>query len=99
MATLVVHTVSLRTRFVSVDLELMDRAPATVQEARAIASRHLSGDALEANLQFAEDHLGEEERFTFTPTRYRFADLRMRAPRVRGQQISGSWRCTSERLR
>lgn len=76
-ATLVVHTFSPRTRFVSVDLELTDRAPATAQESRAIASRYLSGDALEAYLQFAKNHLGEEERFTFTPTRYRFADLTM----------------------
>ena len=48
---------------------------ATAQQSRAIASRYLGGDALEGYLQFAADHLGEEERFTFWPTRYRFADL------------------------
>ncbi|WP_151524278.1 pyridoxamine 5'-phosphate oxidase family protein [Serinicoccus kebangsaanensis] len=76
-ATLVVHTVSPRTRFVSVDLELTDRAPATAKESRAIAARYLSGEALEGYLAFAAESLGPEERLTFTPTRYRYADLTM----------------------
>jgi hypothetical protein len=73
-ATLVVQTVSPRTRFVSVELRLTGSRPGTQEDARALATRYLAGAALEGYLQFAATQL-EEHRYTFRTTRWRFADL------------------------
>lgn len=73
-ATLVVDTVTPRTRFVSVDLELTGSREATDADVRELASRYLTGDALETYLLFAAAHL-QERRYTFRPTRWRFADM------------------------
>lgn len=73
-ATLVVQTVTPRVRFVSVELELLGHRPAEAADVRELASRYLSGEALEGYLQFAEEHL-TEDRYTFRTTRWRSADL------------------------
>lgn len=73
-ATLVVQTVTPRVRFVSVELELVGHRPAEAADARELAGRYLSGEALEGYLQFAEEHL-TEDRYTFRTTRWRSADL------------------------
>lgn len=74
-ATLVVHTETPRMRFASLDLELTGRRPATSEDVRAMAGRYLGGDALDDYLEFAQAHLPDEDRYTFRPTRWRFADL------------------------
>ncbi len=74
-ATLVVHTVEPRVRYVSVDLDVVGTRPGTVDDRREIASRYLAGDALDRYLAFAADGLPDEQRVTLRPTRWRFADL------------------------
>lgn len=73
-ATLVVQTVTPRVRFVSVELELLGHRPADAADARELASRYLTGDALEGYLQFAAANM-VEDRYTFRTTRWRSADL------------------------
>jgi hypothetical protein len=74
-ATLVVDEVVPRTRYVSVDCELVDARPATAADQRELASRYLPVDALEAFLDAVAANLPHEERITLQPTRWRFADL------------------------
>lgn len=75
-ATLVAQTVTPRTRFVSVDLELIGARPATDPDMRAMAERYLSGSALDAYLRFAAANL-REDRYRFATTRWRFGDFSM----------------------
>ena len=74
-ATLVVDEVAPRTRYVSVDCELVDARPATSQDQRELASRYLSADALEAYLATVAANIPNEQRLTLQPTHWRFADL------------------------
>jgi hypothetical protein len=74
-ATLVVDEVAPRTRYVSVDCELVDARPATAGDQRELASRYLSPDALEAYLATVAANLPHEQRITLEPTHWRFADL------------------------
>jgi hypothetical protein len=74
-ATLVVDEVAPRTRYVSVDCALIDVRPATAADRRELASRYLSGSALEEYLVFAAANIPDEQRVTLEPTRWRFADL------------------------
>lgn len=73
-ATLVAQTVTPRTRYVSVELQLADVRPPTDEDVRALAARYLSGPALEGYLQFARTNL-REDCYRFTTTRWRFDDL------------------------
>lgn len=75
-ATLVAQTVAPRTRFVSVELELTDVRPQTAADVRAMASRYLSGPALEGYVEFAAANL-RENRYQFRTTRWRFNDFTM----------------------
>lgn len=73
-ATLVAQTVATRTRYVSIELALLDTHPATVEEARAIAGRYLPESALEDFLRFATETL-REDLYRFAITRWRFGDF------------------------
>lgn len=74
-ATLVVDTVEPRVRYVSVDLELVGRRPATDDDRRALAARYLAGEALEGYLAMATEQFLDEQVTTLRPTHWRFADL------------------------
>ena len=74
-ATLVVDEVAPRTRYVSVDCQLVDAGPATAEDQRELASRYLPADALEAYLATVAGNLAHEQRITLQPTRWRYADL------------------------
>lgn len=74
-ATLVVDEVAPRTRYVSVDCALVGSRPATAQDRRELASRYLSGHALEKYLAFEAANIPDEQRVTLQTTRWRFADL------------------------
>lgn len=74
-ATLVVDEVAPRTRYVSVDCELVEARPATVEDQRELASRYVPADALEAYLATVATNVQHEERITLQPTHWRFADL------------------------
>lgn len=73
-ATLVVQTVQPRTRYVSVELELLRSQPATDADVRAMASRYVPAEALEGYLEFAAANL-REDLYRFNPTKWRFADF------------------------
>jgi Pyridoxamine 5'-phosphate oxidase len=79
-ATLVVDEVAPRTRYVSVDCELVDAHPATAEDQRELASRYVSADALEAYLATVAPNLPHEQRITLQPTRWRFADFGPASP-------------------
>lgn len=53
---------------------MSDRRTAESDDVRSMAGRYLEGVALEGYLEFAAEHL-KEERYTFRPTRWPFADL------------------------
>lgn len=74
-ATLVVDEVTPRTRYVSVECELVDTRPATAEDQRELAALHLSGAHLEEYLADVAANLHEEQRMTLRTTRWRFADL------------------------
>jgi hypothetical protein len=74
-ATLVVDEVAPRTRFVSVDCEVVDSRPVTAEDQRELASRYLVGDALDPYLATVAANIPNEQRITLQPTRWRYADL------------------------
>jgi len=74
-ATLVVDEVAPRTRYVSVDCELVEARPATAKDQREMASRYLPADELEAYLATVAANIPNEQRLTLQPTRWRYADL------------------------
>ena len=74
-ATLVVDEVVPRTRYVSVDCELVDARPATAEDQRQLASRYVAADTLEAYLATVAANIPNEQRITLEPTRWRYADL------------------------
>ena len=74
-ATLVVEEVAPRTRYVSVDCELVDARPVTAEDQRELASPYVPADALEAYLATVAGNLAHEQRITLQPTRWRYADL------------------------
>ncbi len=74
-ATLVVDEVAPRTRYVSVECQLVDARPVTAQDQRELASLYLSGDALETYLPTVAANIPREERVTLQPTHWRFADF------------------------
>jgi uncharacterized protein len=74
-ATLVVDEVAPRTRYVSVDCELVDARPVTAEDQRDLAARYVPGDALDAYLATVAANIPNEQRLTLQPTRWRFADF------------------------
>jgi hypothetical protein len=74
-ATLVVDEVAPRTRYVSVDCELVDSRPVTAADQREMASRYMADGALEPYLATVAGNIPHEQRITLQPTRWRFADL------------------------
>lgn len=74
-ATLVVDEVAPRTRYVSVECELVDARPVTAEDQREMASRYVPAGALEAYLAAVAPNLPHEQRLTLQPTHWRFADF------------------------
>lgn len=75
VATLVVEESEQSATFVAVDLELVDVREAGPADDRELASRYLEGEALERFVEMASEQLPDEQRYTFRPTKWRFASM------------------------
>lgn len=74
-ATLVVHTVAPRTRYVSVQCDLVAEEESSLEHTRRMAARYLPPEQAAAFLAYAESTIGAEARFVLRPRRWLSADL------------------------
>ena len=74
-ATLVVEESGQNATFVAVDLELVSSKDAGSADDRELASRYLEGEALESFVDMAGEQIPDEKRYTFRPTKWRYASM------------------------
>jgi hypothetical protein len=74
-ATVVVDTVTPRTRWVSVSCDLVEERAATDDDRRVMASRYLPAEQVEDYLAFATAQLDDEVVLVLRPGRWRSDDL------------------------
>lgn len=75
--TLVVDTVTPRTRYVSVECELESEGAPSLENTRALAERYLPAEQAAGFVEYAEQNLAAEARFVLRPVKWRSADLTM----------------------
>lgn len=75
--TLVVDTVTPRTRYVSVECELQSEGAPSLANTRDLAERYLPDAQVAGFVEYAEKNLATEARFVLRPVKWRSADLTM----------------------